>query len=574
MNFPVLNTDSRRTIVIQSIELIESGGHHDQFYRTFRCDGRADIVNRLCNSLERQLSNTFQSECKSTINVSREASEFMRPSANVNRSSSVDITGGWGGDRYTFIMHVICDINTYSGFERELVVIGYTDYQGVSDRGLGNIHLDENDMHFYINSVIDLTRTASRSIKSSRSKLNLNGFNSVACENPHRSNNTMELNNYDQGTKVITPSRLAHSMGLAAKVGGDTEIAYTNVGNYSRRRGSLTRPFGFTNRDFNNPGNYVNTLFHEQAKTVLRKSLEGDSFNNADVLIDTSQNLSRPEDEALQSEFMRALSSGRFTDFNNTQSFTLSELFRIDPGLKKLEDERITVFRVSDRTYNGFRNYTLHWDGADQTSVAAKMVVDTVPSLLVANRLGSIGFEASLGTGIDGRPEWIITTATQLHDTYSMGSGDMLSAMENVRRGNNQFGGLADPVGLGLLFRDSEVTPMELRNMIERFKIMLMELVLDPISFNKEMDLYLNVICDIKGDTVIQISLNGDEIENYAVPTSMDSLMSPVITDSLDDLNGLVGDFKCIFDGIGQGIDDDGSYDSIGDQIAEDRLYF
>lgn len=136
-----------------------------------------------------------------------------------------------------------------------------------------------------------------------------------------------------------------------------------------------------------------------------------------------------------------------------------------------------------------FAQDSMHFHGADPTSIASSTLGQTVPSLMMDNFLRHVSFAVTNGD----RP------GTYRFDYH----GNMIkSIMEGI----------------------------DMRPYLMEFERRLAIDCLNTITFNNQIPFTLSMSSDLAGDSVIDISLQGEAIVRYVVPTFTDGLFAPIIT--------------------------------------------
>lgn len=136
-----------------------------------------------------------------------------------------------------------------------------------------------------------------------------------------------------------------------------------------------------------------------------------------------------------------------------------------------------------------FAESSMHFHGADMTSIAAATLAQTIPSLMMDTFLRHVSFAVTNG---------------DMPGTYRFefhGEG-IKSIMEGV----------------------------DMRGYLIEFERRLATDALNTISMNNQMSFQLSMSSDLAGDSVIDISLNGEQVVRFVAPTFTDGLFTPVIT--------------------------------------------
>lgn len=150
-----------------------------------------------------------------------------------------------------------------------------------------------------------------------------------------------------------------------------------------------------------------------------------------------------------------------------------------------------------------------HWNGADPVSVAAAMVAQVVPALLMDNFWRSFSFAVTNGRGFS---EYTV----DFHE-------------EHCRS-------IIDGISMIPYFREVE----------RRLKLDL----LNSITRCNQIMFTLSVNCDIVGDTIIDISLHGEPPTRFIAPTFADSLYSPLITRDIQNQTNICNSMLYLVDQV------------------------
>lgn len=147
-----------------------------------------------------------------------------------------------------------------------------------------------------------------------------------------------------------------------------------------------------------------------------------------------------------------------------------------------------------------------YWRGNDDTNIAVSMLAQVVPAILMDNYMVGISF----GVVNSLSPEEPFTI--DIHE--------------------NSVGSIVP--GLNLI------------QPINEFKRRLVMDVLNPVTYHGGKSIQLSMVCDLRGESIIDISLDGQEFKRFVAPTFSDSLFSPMITAQQDRLDTLSNDLSYI----------------------------
>jgi hypothetical protein len=136
-----------------------------------------------------------------------------------------------------------------------------------------------------------------------------------------------------------------------------------------------------------------------------------------------------------------------------------------------------------------FAESSNHFHGADSTSIAASTLAQTIPSLMMDTFLRHVSFAVTNGD-LPGQYRF------EFHG----------EAVKSIMEG------------------------VDMRPYLIEFERRLATDCLNTISFNNQMQFQLSMSSDLAGDSVIDISLNGESVVRFVAPTFTDGLFAPVIT--------------------------------------------
>jgi hypothetical protein len=146
-----------------------------------------------------------------------------------------------------------------------------------------------------------------------------------------------------------------------------------------------------------------------------------------------------------------------------------------------------------------------HWQGADKTSIAASLIAQVVPAIMMDNFIRNISFAV----------------------TNSMIPG--------------QYALTIDPK-----LTRSIVDEINMTQYIQEFERRLCVDALNSITFGGNIPFSISVMSDLAGDSIINISLDHQQSVQYIAPTFTDSLFSPMVSTQLDAANKVSNDMIAI----------------------------
>lgn len=75
---------------------------------------------------------------------------------------------------------------------------------------------------------------------------------------------------------------------------------------------------------------------------------------------------------------------------------------------------------------------------------------------------------------------------------------------------------------------------------------------MQSLSYGNQMSYFLEISCDLLGDTCISIQTNGEtEWDRFVCPSYSDSLTTPIVTQSESNVYGIAEDFNRLITDLG-----------------------
>lgn len=188
----------------------------------------------------------------------------------------------------------------------------------------------------------------------------------------------------------------------------------------------------------------------------------------------------------------------RETGLVETGSITYADLCRMAPMTDNVCTVSLNRNLTRHSTPVNYAGDSEHWAGSNQETVLATMLVQAVPALLMDLLLTDVTFYAT-----NGRTGQMEVTVTDGHSLI--------------------FG--MDPVPA-----------------LENFRIRLFTDVLAGMTLNNHITLTINQSADFRGDTTLDISINGYPAVPFSTASFADALNTSLITSSADTVRALASD--------------------------------
>ena len=470
-----------KRIEIVSLTMARSGTYGSQYRRPFTTNGQGHVINQFQERYDQVGAEGFKASDQLFAGIS---GEFMRPQAAPE--SQILIPNDWNTERYYYTMEVIVH-NQLSGSTRE-VIQGYTSYTDPSHGG----HFDPN-MQFFINSITTLRNTRMNQhghwanvpqVVDSYHILANNAYSgpgSLLGDNPHKN---LSMRPQDVVGAIQTQPMVTSDL-------VDLRSGSTSVPKLSARENSLSS---------NYTGKMVGSYAMAASKSMSEQSRQ--------IMSDTYGMLSGTKG-INSDEFIRTISGMNNTSVSNF--FTYNDLMRVDHTL----DQRCHVLTAAPvvKLHNGLEapvsehNFS-HWGGSDAETVAATILSNSLPSLMVEFGLRHLVIQAS---NFSGRPMIQI------------------------------------PFALPLV-NEMQLSPQNVALLEHRIQQELM----DDISMRGAIayDVFCNIVLTEYSQITVQLD-NGPQVM-FSAPTFADALCAPVLTAHNEHINEVAFDFNNLMSSLVQ----------------------
>lgn len=247
-----------------------------------------------------------------------------------------------------------------------------------------------------------------------------------------------------------------------------------------------------SNRNNGSASQYLGKLIGGYQQSLTTPDYEGgDSYRN--LLNSTINRVG--ETPVSDMSFMTVL-SGIYNQMTNV--FTLRDLQGLDPNVQNI------IKPLFSTTFTDYRANTDQATGADYGTRMALILNSAIPGIMMDYTLTSLNITATNRT-INGQT---FIVADKPHSFC----------------------------GVDLSFQ------------LESVKNRIVTEVLNSATFNNQIDYDLKMTCNLTGDTIIQLAINGSNIHTpYVFPTYCDALFSPMLTRNLNDVNTMAENLGNIF---------------------------
>lgn len=467
-------TDNKRIRVLNLL-LQETGTYNPMYIRPYVSHVTKDVIDVIQQRVEQHgtvSANTFAGI----------ASNIIAPSAA--NSGMIPIPNGWQEKRMSFILTLEANSNLTGN--KIIYVQGYTDYLGIATSGA----IDPN-MRFYINSMTVVSRNiintpmgAQYSDRVLETTQVING--KLFTEQYQHYANTNNYGVYGLRPYDIFMSSQSNQFLSSFNNLNDTRVRLDNK--------PMTNK---TNRANNLPTNFLKTLVNNYNQSAHIGELGigvTDVYSNAASL--STDGIGNNND------FIRTIEL--YTGIANSVTFTIQVLESIESNLSAVTN----FIRIGNTQLVGVHTAgeSEYWHGANRETVAATLLSNAVPALMLEYMLNKINFR-STNQDITGNMSTIIIDA-------------------------------------------KSITNLDLTASFNLFKHRLeTELLLD-LTYGNQIAYMLDMECNIFGESKISISLDSGPLIQYTTPSFCDSLLVPVYTLDKNNLYTLTHDMNQIFSGV------------------------
>lgn len=483
---------------------VVTGAYQDVKRRSFTANITDENTERFARTLDRSAS-------ISPISMSTVANEIIKPSVDIDRDINID--GGWAHPRLRFMMEFKQPLG--HGSALRYCYNGYTNYVGADE--LGNI---DPQMKLTVTSVTviretyrDRTGTDSRVMKDDNVLINYIHYESENGSDLSIGQIRRSMRRdaeYLLDPHAVVCYSLQRGDLLDKNLNGDTVYpGHSSLGNHSKR----------VRRSHNIPSHFLSHLSSVRKSSKYHHNDFDAEFSDVDVFgnpedtrsLDLLRNTSVSEDPLFQ------LYEDE-TDINATATLQWGLLTEHYP---LLEDDAVTsiVFpaalqeQTRSRTIQSIIDEssdmsmdTADWVGANFETIAATMISQQLPSLMMSELIRSMRFSVTnrVISTFDGDYAWII--------------GD-----ERRRARDNRTAVFPLVDGLHPDFQ---------RERLEALKLKIERILLDPLTNYGVVDVDIMIDCDVLSDCSIVISVDGGDEYRFSMPMFADSMASPLLTSS------------------------------------------
>lgn len=355
---------------IEKMLMIETGTYNQQFLRPFKLSLSASSMEKLTDKMKEANSGIIDSS--SIMGVS---TDLLRPVATPDAVSP--IVNGWDTKRIRFMMEISY---TVAGWRKTEVVLGYTDYCGVSFQS----QAIDPEMNFIANSVVFI-REYSITGHNYTSGVQVYGTQHLF-QDPNRILKPAQMgNNLNTYLSSIRPYDVMATNSILNNSGYSPEMSLYD------ERVLMASKVKSGNRNENIASNYLTKVLNSYYGAKARAD------NGQDCFVVAANYAANDQQGSL---FLDKLKTATYRE---GAVFKMKELRAIDPDV----DKKIKVVTMS----NAQRAKELHvagqtsdWHGSDITTTYASILSQSVSAMMAENGITILHIVSTNNTQ-DGRPK-------------------------------------------------------------------------------------------------------------------------------------------------------------------------
>lgn len=461
--------------------MAQTGTYQEQTVRPFKTNYSERIVNMLQDV-------TRGGERLGVAAVNAIAADVIQPSANIE--GYVGIKEGWQSRRFRFIMRVV-ESHPFTPNEKTIrIFFGYSDHCDVSHGGL----LDP-ETRIYFNSETTVRDKLVPGVNGMQRQAMVVAANQIITpQYIMNAGRTARVNN----THMIRPEDVFNirettvvSDMAEAQIEGGIDLSY------DVRALSGVGQFQFSRRRDTSPSRYVADTLGSMQHAVkeaqmLQQGFQGGHSNIMGPNLWSEAGAAAANTNIMSDTFLVKLRD--HAGYMEKGYVELRDLIRIFPEVGDFN--RVTKYALDDgrsiRKVN-FAEHSNHWNGADPTTIAASLIAQVIPAIMMDNFIRNISFAV---------------TNSMIPGQYSM------QIQPEMTR--------------------SIVDEVNMIPYLQEFERRLYIDALNSITRGGQIPFHISVMSDLAGDSIIDISLDNEPVTRYIAPTFTDSLFSPMVSTYLD----------------------------------------
>lgn len=471
----------------------------NMFIRSFETNSSGHAINSILDA-------TDNGKNLSPILLSPVAGSFLNLSPNV--SNGANIAGGWHTKRFRFVLNFKTQ-PTMNGDYFSFYATGYTD---IFDMSFGNNISPDTKLFF--NNII-----------SHRHSIERDPYTGIPHEKETRSS---EIQIVSKNSVSGTVNFIENGMDAASHMGGVNtylrpmdvmKLATSSMDsfdllgvNYPTVQGNACQPVVMTNRNNNNPVNYLGKTIRSLREASIDTIENGGEIHNlgygmGDLERDYTRNAMNVAMKTLNepdrgSNYLTTILFG-FPNFCTYGFMFWRDLVGMWPMLDRQLDIKLSP-TLKETGMNPLDSD--NWSGAGFEHMLATSMITHLPTLMIERSIGKIGFS--------------VTNRFVYH-------------------------GLVDFDPVIFQYTDSAMisNAMVPDLTLEQLKNRIIQEIVFPLTAQGQMDFKIDCHINLIGNSFITVSLNGGIDRHFSAPQFADNIYTPLLSGNGFKLNELASDF-------------------------------
>lgn len=454
--------------------LQESGSYNPMFSRPYQ----THVTKENLDNINRRIDETRGGSVTGAL-FAGVASDMIAPSATPGNEIPIPLS--WAERRIRFMLEVM--VTTPTSAEMIYYFQGYTSHLGVGQGGSV-----DPQMEFILNSFIRVNRANQYGPYGTIVR-------DVVTESAHIVNGAIV--NQVMGGEVYTMRPQDIFTGIQSSY---LTSAYEHHNKHDTLHDTRVRMTGESLRS--NRGNNLAGTFIAKVVDSYQTGKQMLDFGQSEQdVFSRCQNLSH-EASAYENQFIRAISNIRGVQCSTT--FRFSDLVALDSNVEHVT--HYLTLGVTQSAQLHQHGQTSFWNGTDRETLAATILSNAVPAVMMDLMLQKIYFRST----------------------------------------NHDIAGAVNTT----IIDGKSMTNADLSMNFEMFKRRLEKEVMFDLTHGNQSLYTLEMSVDLYGETRISISLDSGPSIPYTTPSFCDSLMSPVVTMNKENFFGVVHDFEVLMNGL------------------------
>lgn len=471
------NLATNQTLQVLQALFVQTGTYQEQNLRPFNLNASKPAADALRSATRNGLNLGVSA-------VQEIASGIIAPAACVE--GSVGIAEGWNSRRFRMMLKVN-EFHPYiQGTTTQRIFYGYSDQCDASMN-----HLDPN-MRIYFNSETIVAESIEPTIHGPQRRVHIVGSNQIVSPvdvfkgaNAMFAKPTSFLIRPEDMFSLSQTRHVTKRLQNTNRFDGQIDVSYDH-----RTMVGEGGAFKYSNRRDTSPTRYIssslNAWQHSIKEANTAASDDMGEYPAAELMLGDAANACRSSEITTNSFLARLRDEAGYME----RGYVLfKDLCRIFPEMTRGDvtkwsmDNGQSIRKVS----HAIDSQT--WAGADNASIAASLLAQSIPSIMMDTFLRTCSFAVTNGTG---------------HNNYRF----------EIHENNTK----------------SIIDGIDMIPYILEFERRLGTDVLNYISQCNQIPFRISMASDLVGESIIDLAVGGGPVERFIAPTFADSLFSPVIT--------------------------------------------